>query len=342
MKLEQAVLHNKEIEPYLTLKHKIEPFVTTKHSSIQKIVFPDNKTFLIKEYHDVEHGSDIYRLQRHPDILSRHEERMLKLMQNTVGHKGPCVPTLYATLPYSEKPKIIMEYIDGKDDIQLLSEGASQDFIIKRLGELISFEQQMHDIMKKSSRGNAMNVMPRLTRDIQQLRKKLGSNSPFQPKLTSLHWNYTPQHGDIRLQHHIENEERAVWIDFEQAGRYPQGYSIVTYTSANKGLSRLPYDIFNEVVNQYTAGINKKHVRSGVYSLIAPQELALCASTLHYPKEVQQLYLQGQTVKEMLNERISYAHDMLEQSLSQGNLTRYHRLFQGSMMKIVEDLRKNL
>lgn len=333
MKLDDMVV-SPEFEAFTRIEPIVEPLVETKHASVQKLVYP-SQTFVMKVYQDVQHGSDLYKLERHPDILSRHEERILRQLQNTQGSKGCIVPKLYAIIP--EVPAIIMEYIDGKDDITLLEQGAGQDLIIKRLRELRSFEQSL-----QKGKGNAMSVQSRLNNDIKVLRKHVGSQETWLPDLSAVQWNYSFQHGDVRLQHHIENDERSVWIDFEQAGRYPVGYSYVTYTAANKGLSRLPYHVFDEVITESLKPYHRRHERSGIYSLIAPQELALCASTLQYPPEVQQSYLKGQTVENMVEERLEYAHTMLDNSLSNGKLTRYHRRFQHDMLKIVEELRKSL
>ena len=229
-----------------------------------------------------------------------------------------------------------MEYIEGKDDITLLEEGAGEDLIVRRLREIKTFEDALQQGM--NGQGNAMNIKSRLYHDITSLRNYVGSTATWKPNLNSVQWTYSFQHGDVRLQHHIENDERSVWIDFEQAGRYPVGYSFVTYTAANNALSRLPYNTFDEILRETLP--NKKHERAGVYSLIAPQELALCASTLQYPAHIQQTYLKGQTVEGMVEERLRYAHDMLNKSLSHGQLTRYHRRFQREMLKIVEELRK--
>jgi len=332
MKLDDMVV-SPEFAPFTDIEPTIEPLIETKHASVQKLVYP-TKTFVMKVYENVQHGSDLYRLERHPDILSRHEERVLRQLQHTKSSKGCIVPKLYAIVP--EMPAIIMEYIEGKDDIALLEEGAGQDLIVQRLKELGTLERALY-----KGKGNAMSI-DRLYNDIKVLRDHVGSDKTNEPDLDSVQWNYSFQHGDVRLQHHIENDERSVWIDFEQAGRYPVGYSFVTYTAANNALSRLPYDVFNEVIHYTLSKRHKRHERSGIYSLIAPQELALCASTLQYPAHVQQAYLKGQSVDSMLEERLGYAHGMLDKSLTQGNLTQHHRRFQREMLKIVEELRKNL
>ena len=148
-----------------------------------------------------------------------------------------------------------MEYIDGKDDITLLEEGAGEDLVVRRLREIRTFEDALQQGM--SGQGNAMSVKSRLYHDITSLRKYVGSTATWKPNLSGVQWTYSFQHGDVRLQHHIENDERSVWIDFEQAGRYPVGYSFVTYTAANNALSRLPYNTFDGILRETLH--NKKH-----------------------------------------------------------------------------------